>query len=100
MEGVVEAELILLFTLLSMGTMPVTEPVNLLSSSQSTDSATPLDRPGVSADHSEEADTNKEEYEVDDKRGAFEFGKEDAIFLLDSRLHKVNDLIAKNSMCI
>ena len=85
MEGVVEAELILLFTLLSMGTMPVTEPVNLLSSSQSTDSATPLDRPGVSADHSEVAGTDEEENEVDNKRRGFKFGKEDAIFLLDLR---------------
>ena len=54
----------------------------------------------MSADHNEVAGTDEEEDEVDDKRGAFEFGKEDAIFLPDSQLHKVNDLIAKNSMCI
>ena len=39
MEVVVEAESIYPFTLSSMGIMLVTEPVNLLSSSQSTDSA-------------------------------------------------------------
>ena len=49
-----------------LGTRPATQPVNLLSSTIS-NSASPLDRPGVSADDSEEATTdNEEDDEVED----------------------------------
>ena len=49
-----------------LGTRPATQPVNLLSSTSS-NSTSPLDRPGVSADDSEEATTdNEEDDEVED----------------------------------
>ena len=49
-----------------LGTRPATQPMNLLSSTSS-NSAPPLDRPGVSEDDSEEATTdNEEDDEVED----------------------------------
>ena len=48
-----------------LGTRPATQPVNLLSRASS-NSAPPLDRPGVTADDSEEATTDNEEDEVED----------------------------------
>ena len=53
-----------------LGTRPATQPVNLLSSTSS-NSASPLDRPGVSADDSEEATTdNKDGEENGDGSGS------------------------------
>ena len=83
-----------------MRTMPVTEPVNLLSSSQSTDSAPPLDRPECLQIIVKRPILIRKSmrWMINEKHSSL--GRRMQFSYLISRLNKVNDIIAKNSMCI